>query len=108
MLPDAVTANDRTYWLSLAFSSEQRCAQNWIQTMASYVRSLDPFHLISIGSEGFYGKANAARSNYANPQGTDTYAACVDQMAEDMINTKIFKERIRAGWSPDIVGGSKC
>jgi mannan endo-1,4-beta-mannosidase len=29
--------------------------QEWIETMSTYVKSLDPVHLVTIGSEGFYG-----------------------------------------------------
>lgn len=47
-------------------------SQNWIETMAAYVKSLDPYHLISVGSEGFYGINDKTRSDYANPQGSDT------------------------------------
>lgn len=29
--------------------------QAWIEEMSAYLRELDPNHLISIGSEGFFG-----------------------------------------------------
>ena len=46
--------------------------QSWLETMAAYVKSIDSKHLLSIGSEGFYGIADTERSNFANPQGPDT------------------------------------
>ena len=42
-------------------------AQDWVETMASYVKTLDSNHLLSVGAEGFYSRGSAA--NTANPQG---------------------------------------
>ncbi|KAJ3680059.1 hypothetical protein LUZ60_016337 [Juncus effusus] len=35
--------------------------QDWIQEMAFHVKSIDPFHLLEIGSEGFYGPSTPDR-----------------------------------------------
>jgi len=59
--------------------NEPRCfqcpdaLQSWIENQAAYVKSLDGNHLLTIGEEGFYGIADTARSNFANPQGAATY-----------------------------------
>ncbi|CAH9101203.1 unnamed protein product [Cuscuta epithymum] len=50
--------------------------QNWIQEMAVYVKSMDPKHLVEIGSEGFYGPSTPSRTQfnpntYAQQVGTD-------------------------------------
>jgi mannan endo-1,4-beta-mannosidase len=41
--------------------------QNWLADMSTHVRSLDPNHLITIGSEGFYGDSTPQLMQY-NPQ----------------------------------------
>ena len=46
--------------------------QSWLETMAAYVKGIDTKHLLSIGSEGFYGIADTDRSNFGNPQGVNT------------------------------------
>jgi len=49
--------------------------QNWLDMMSKHVRNLDPNHLITVGSEGFYGKSTPALQQY-NPQ---TWAAGTGQ-----------------------------
>lgn len=41
--------------------------QSWLSEMSSHVRSLDPNHLITIGSEGFFGDSTPEMMQY-NPQ----------------------------------------
>lgn len=41
--------------------------QDWIEEMAPYVKSLDGNHMLTIGSDGFYQRANC-QSEVANPQ----------------------------------------
>lgn len=45
------------------------CAQgtiaSWVKTMAAYIKSLDPNHLLTVGEEGFY--SSSAASVPANP-----------------------------------------
>ncbi|KAK1292199.1 Mannan endo-1,4-beta-mannosidase 7 [Acorus calamus] len=43
-----------------------RAIQDWVTTMASYVKSLDSNHLLEIGIEGFYGYSTPNRLQY-NP-----------------------------------------
>ena len=45
--------------------------QSWIATMAAYVKGLDPNHLLSVGSEGFYSPADTAQAS-ADPQGANS------------------------------------
>lgn len=58
--------------LSWSLINEPRCetwavkdchihVQNWIEEMAAFVKSLDSNHLLSIGSEGFYGLSDQIR-----------------------------------------------
>ncbi|KAL6593209.1 hypothetical protein ACP70R_049093 [Stipagrostis hirtigluma subsp. patula] len=61
--------------------NEPRCAsdptgnklQAWIQEMAFHVKSIDPDHLLEVGTEGFYGPSSPARME-ANP---NTFAGLV-------------------------------
>lgn len=45
--------------------------QEWVNTMAAYVKSLDSNHLLTVGEEGFY------PSGGANPSGNQTYVAVI-------------------------------
>eukprot|EP00475_Leptophrys_vorax_P025169 TRINITY_DN35194_c0_g1_i3.p1 TRINITY_DN35194_c0_g1~~TRINITY_DN35194_c0_g1_i3.p1 ORF type:complete len:282 (+),score=18.43 TRINITY_DN35194_c0_g1_i3:309-1154(+) len=42
--------------------------QAWVTEMAAYVKTLDPHHLLSIGSEGFYGPSTPARAAQLNAE----------------------------------------
>ncbi|KAL5859394.1 hypothetical protein ACOSQ4_000690 [Xanthoceras sorbifolium] len=53
--------------------------QNWIQEMAAYVKSIDSYHLLEVGLEGFYGNSVPQRKQYnpnnlTNILGTDFIA----------------------------------
>ena len=45
--------------------------QSWIAQMAAYVKGLDPNHLLSIGSEGFYSTSDTTQAD-ADPQGANS------------------------------------
>ena len=66
----------------IGIASEQSCSlpaacscggavQSWIAQMAAYVKGLDPNHLLSIGSEGFYSTADTAQAS-SDPQGANS------------------------------------
>ncbi|KAK1271761.1 Mannan endo-1,4-beta-mannosidase 6 [Acorus gramineus] len=50
--------------------------QAWIQEMAAHVKTIDPSHLVAIGSEGFYGPSTPAKlqsnpNSFSSQVGTD-------------------------------------
>ena len=47
--------------------------QAWLESMAPYVKGLDPNHLLSIGEEGFYSTADVARGA-SDPGGAESCA----------------------------------
>ncbi|XP_020254550.1 mannan endo-1,4-beta-mannosidase 8-like isoform X2 [Asparagus officinalis] len=72
--------------LSWELINEPRCPsdpsgdmlQSWIEEMASYVKSIDPNHLLEIGAEGFYGPSTPERV-HLNPK------SCFNQFGTDFI-----------------------
>lgn len=41
--------------------------QDWIVEMSAFVKSIDKYHLVTVGLEGFYGPRNAKRLT-VNPE----------------------------------------
>ncbi|TVU35120.1 hypothetical protein EJB05_16991 [Eragrostis curvula] len=66
--------NDPTI-LAWELMNEPRCTtdpsgdtlQRWIEEMAAYVKSIDHKHLLTVGSEGFYGPTSPKRRKTVNP-----------------------------------------
>lgn len=84
--------------LSWSLINEPRCEtwavpgcnvtlQNWLQEMATYVKSLDDRHLLSIGSEGFYGYADMKFFNRGKLPNPADWA--VDMGQSYILNTMI-------------------
>ncbi|XP_011622682.1 mannan endo-1,4-beta-mannosidase 6 [Amborella trichopoda] len=69
-----VTYKDDPTIFAWELMNEPRCLsdpsgdklQVWIQEMAMYVKSIDPLHMLEIGSEGFYGPSSPGRLQF-NP-----------------------------------------
>lgn len=53
-------------WLAANKDCNKRF-QSWLSEMSTHVRSLDPNHLVTIGSEGFFGDSTPDMMQY-NPQ----------------------------------------
>ncbi|MEW5312298.1 MAG: hypothetical protein WDW38_003942 [Sanguina aurantia] len=64
--------------LESSFYEDEQC-QTWISKTAAYLRALDPYHLITVGSEGFFGDSTPDLKA-DNPY--DTSAHGVDFMAQ--------------------------
>ena len=45
--------------------------QAWLTTMAAHVKQLAPNQLVTIGQDGFYGKANCMSERYATSHSAD-------------------------------------
>jgi mannan endo-1,4-beta-mannosidase len=43
--------------------------QSWIEDVAAYAKTLDDAHLLTVGTEGFYGVTDAARASNEHPPG---------------------------------------
>jgi mannan endo-1,4-beta-mannosidase len=61
--------------------NEPRCGgcpsmvlQSWISSMAEFVKSIDPNHLLTVGEEGFFSNEDSHKVSYANPSGTGSWA----------------------------------
>ena len=69
-MPQSGIATEQSCSLPAACSCGGR-VQSWIAQMAAYVKGLDPNHLLSIGSEGFYSTADTAQAG-SDPQGANS------------------------------------
>ena len=57
--------------------------QNWIEEMSTYLKTIDPNHLVTIGSEGFFARGTSL--GYLNPQDW------AGDMGQDFIANHAFK-----------------
>lgn len=89
--------------------NEPRCSsdpsgdtlQTWIEEMASYVKSIDPVHLLEIGVEGFYGPSTPELlginpDDYSGNAGTD-FIRNHQAMGIDLASVHIYSDT----WLPD-------
>jgi mannan endo-1,4-beta-mannosidase len=47
---------------------------NWVSMMSSYIKNLDPNHMVSVGDEGFFYHSGSATWPYRGGEGVDTEA----------------------------------
>lgn len=71
-----------SYQISKMTYIECLVQQNWVQEMASYVKSIDNKHLLEIGLEGFYGDSIPDKKQF-NPG---------YQVGTDFISNNMIKE----------------
>jgi len=60
---------------------EYSAITNWIQEVAAHIKSLDPNHPVTVGSEGFFGPSSAAARAFANlgsQAGGDPYDTAIE------------------------------
>lgn len=55
--------------------------QSWVEEMSTFIKSIDPNHLVTIGSEGFFG--HSSWNVYKNPQ------AWAGDMGQDFVNNHL-------------------
>ncbi|KAI5852547.1 glycoside hydrolase superfamily [Morchella snyderi] len=61
---------------TLAASSSCNAATltNWVNEMSTYIKSLDPTHMVSVGDEGFFNRAGNSEWEYGGGEGVDNEA----------------------------------
>ncbi|KAJ3676505.1 hypothetical protein LUZ60_003917 [Juncus effusus] len=79
--------------------------QAWIQEMAFHVKSIDPLHLLEIGSEGFYGPSTPDRlqvnpNSYAGQVGAD-FITNHQSLGIDFASVHIYPDSWLSTTSPD-------
>ncbi len=69
--------------------------------MSAYVKSLDPHHLVTVGSHGYYGKSTPARLK-ENPYTYNVYGAALNNGAPYAYNAVCEGADFRRNFAPDV------
>jgi hypothetical protein len=69
--------------------------------MSAYVKSLDPHHLVTVGSHGYYGKSTPARLK-ENPFTYNVYGAALNNGAPYAYNAVCEGADFRRNFAPDV------